>query len=105
MSKRVMFAGLISRLEATLLGGPGEASVEVRTAAAQGTGTGALGDYGRQVRAAAYRVTPEQLAQLQGSHSDDVLFEVTVSAAWGAARDRYEAGAKDLDAAWAETEP
>ena len=37
MSKRVMFAGLIKRLEDTLLGGPGEASVEVRTAAAQGT--------------------------------------------------------------------
>lgn len=69
-------------------------------AAALGEGEGALGAYAKQVQSAAYQVTAEQMKELQKSHSDDVLFEVTVCAAYGAARQRHDAGMAALDAAW-----
>lgn len=100
MSKRATHTALLQRLEDTLLRGPGEASSALRTAAAQGQGEGPLAELARQVQTAAYQVTAEQLAELQRSHSDDVLFETIVCAAFGAARARHEAGLAALDAAW-----
>ena len=53
----------------------------------------ALAAYVDKVARHAYRVTDEDLATLQrAGHSDDALFEVTVSAALGAALGRLERG-------------
>lgn len=91
---------LLQVLGETLLNGPGHATPAARAAAADGAGEGGLGAYAQQVQAAAYKVTPEQVIELQKSHSDDVLFEVTVCAAFGAARKRHDAGMAAIDAAW-----
>lgn len=99
-TRRDQHTALLEVLEQTLLRGPGEASPAVRTAASAGEGEGALGAFAQQVQAAASRVTPEQVAALQQSHSDDVLFEVTICAAFGAARKIHDAGLAVLDAAW-----
>ena len=100
VSRRAALTALLETHRKTLLEGPGHASPEVRGAAAQGQGDGNRGEYVRQIHAAAYKVTPEQLKELQQSHSDDVLFEVTVCAAHGAAKQRHDAGLAALDAAW-----
>lgn len=99
-NRRATHSALLQVLEETLLRGPGEASPELRAAAAAGEGEGALGAYARQIHAAAHRITPEELVALQGSHSDDVLFEVTLCAAFGAAKKLHETGLAVLDAAW-----
>lgn len=99
-TRRQLRTQLLEVLQQTLLEGPGQASPSVRAAAALGEGEGALGAYVHQVQAAAYKVTPEQLTELQKSHSDDVLFEVTVCAAFGAARKRHDAALALLDAEW-----
>ena len=99
-TRRQTRTALLEVLQRTLLEGPGDASPAMRAAAAAGAGEGALGTYAQQVQAAAYKVTPEQLAQLQKDHSDDVLFEVTVCAAFGAAKQRHDAALSLLDAAW-----
>ena len=57
----------------------------------------ALADYVDKVALHAYKVTDEDLAALQrAGHSDDVLFEATVSAALGAALGRLERGLSAL---------
>lgn len=100
VSRRAALTALLETHQKTLLEGPGHASAELRAAAADGKGEGPLGDYVRQLHEAAYKVTAEQLKALQRSHSDDVLFEVTVCAAFGAAKQRHDAGLAALDAAW-----
>ena len=100
MSRRASLQAFLSQLEETVLRGPGEASAAVRAAAAQGEGDGLLGAYAKQVQVAAYRVTGEQMTALQVVHSDDVIFEVTVAASFGAAKVRHEAGLAALDAAF-----
>lgn len=102
MSRREIHTALLKVHEETVLRGPGASSVEQRAAAASGEGQGVLSDYARLMHAAAYKVTPEQLSELQKTHSDDVLFEVTVSAAFGEAKRRHEAALSALDAAWSE---
>ena len=57
----------------------------------------ALAGYVDKVALHAYKVADEDLAALQrAGHSDDVLFEVTVSAALGAALGRLERGLSAL---------
>jgi len=99
-TRRASHTAILEVLQETLLRGPGESSPAVRAAAAAGEGEGALGAYAQQVHAAAYKVTPEQVTELQKTHSDDVLFEATVCAAFGAARKRHDAGLAAIDAAW-----
>jgi hypothetical protein len=99
-TRRATRTAILGVLEQTVLRGPGEASSAVRTAAAAGEGEGVLGAFAKQIHEAAYKVTPEQVVALQQSHSDDVLFEVVVSAAFGAAKKRHDAGLAILDAAW-----
>ncbi len=64
-----------------------------RTALAGADVAPALTAYLDKVARHAYKVTDEDLAALQrAGHSDDALFEVTVSAALGAALGRLERG-------------
>jgi len=109
------YAALTKRLVDSVLATPGHTASELRHAVLarasgpssplSGTerGTGgedippALGAYVDKVALHAYEVTDEDLAALkQAGHSDDVLFEVTVSAALGAALGRLERGLSAL---------
>ena len=100
MARRDDHTAILLVLEETLLRGPGLASPTVRAAAAAGEGEGGLGAYARQIHAAAYKVTAQQVRELQKSQSDDVLFEVTLCAAFGAAKKLHDRGLSVLDAAW-----
>jgi hypothetical protein len=100
MSRRASLMATLCRLEETVLRGVAESSVDVREAAARGEGEGPLGEYAKTVQTAAYRVSEDRVRSLQASHSDDLLFEVTVAAALGAARKRLEVGLTALDAAF-----
>ena len=78
--------------------GPGESSPEWRRAAATNEGLPedlrALVD---TIHRHAYKVTDEDLLALKAKHSEDVLFEVIVSAAVGAAEQRLLAGLRALE--------
>jgi len=52
-----------------------------------------------KVEAHAYKVTDDDLRQLQAKYSDDELFEIIVSAALGASERRLLAGLEALDEA------
>ena len=118
----VRYAALIERLVESVLAGPGHAASELRRAVfarafgphpptlrlsspLSGTerGTGGediapdLAGYVDKVALHAYKVTDEDLAALKrAGNPDDVLFEVTVSAALGAAVGRLERGLSAL---------
>ena len=85
----------LAGLERSLLDGERTRPAEQRRAAAVGDGgtTGALHDYLERVRNNAYAVTDEEVAELRrAGHGDDELFELTICAAYGAARERLDAG-------------
>ena len=100
--KRATHDALFKRMEDTLLGEQGVAPLELRRAAMAGQGEGPLGEYVRKVQAHAFKVTAEELKALQGRHSDDELFDLTLCAGYGAARERHQAALNAIDAAWAE---
>jgi hypothetical protein len=94
------YAAYTARLVDGVLTRPGRTPPELRRAVlarAAGTGREDLPDdlaaYVDTVARHAYRVTDEHLGRLrQAGHSDDALFEITVSAALGAALGRLERG-------------
>ena len=82
----------------TVLDGAGESDASVRRAAADATGVPAeLQPLIDKIHAHAYRVTDEDIGRLQSSYRDDPLFEIIVSAALGASRQRLFAGLEALD--------
>jgi hypothetical protein len=107
------YAALTKRLVDSVLATPGHAASELRHAVleraarlggrrdpagrpANGVPT-PLAGYVDKVALHAYKVTDEDLTALQqAGNSDDVLFEVTVSAALGAALGRLERGLSAL---------
>lgn len=96
----------LDRLEQRVLTGPGVVSPAQRQAAAGGQALGgAMDDYLQKVRSHAYRVTDEEVAALRAAGtSDDALFELTISAALGAAKGRLEAGLAAVAAVYGEDE-
>jgi alkylhydroperoxidase family enzyme len=97
---RGRYAAYTARLVDAVLTQPGHTPPELRRAivarvSGKGGGEvpGALASYVDKVARHAYKVTDDDLARLQqAGHSDDALFEVTVSAALGAALGRLERG-------------
>jgi len=88
-------------MNAGVLAGPGRTSSGLRRAVAGEAGAGpvpdALASYIEKVRKHAYKVTDEDVAALRAAgYGDDELFELTIAAAWGAARERLEAGMRAL---------
>ncbi|MFS8097359.1 hypothetical protein LFM09_09470 [Lentzea alba] len=83
--------GTPEELRKAVLEAPARTSPELRQAAAAGD---AWGSYAATVRNASYRITDEDIAQLD--HTEDEIFEVTVAAAVGAALDHYESGLEVL---------
>ena len=105
------YAAYTARLVDSVLAAPGHTPAELRQAAleraarlaggrdpaagrASGEGVPApLADYVDKVARHAYQLTDEDLGALQrAGNADDALFEVTVSAALGAALGRLERG-------------
>ena len=80
--------------------GPGESSPEWRRASAKNEGVPEdLRPLVDKIHRHAYKVTDEDLLAVKAKHSEDVLFEVIVSAAVGAAEQRLLAGLRALEEA------
>ena len=84
-------------LESVLRGG-GESSPSIRLAAAEGVGVPVeLSELVEKIHKHAYTVTDDDVARLAPKYGDDQLFEIIVSAALGASRQRLLAGLAALD--------
>jgi hypothetical protein len=83
-----------------VLDGPGETEPALRHAAAEGRGLPAdLQPLVDKIHRHAYKVTDGDVAALQATYGDDKMFEVVVSAALGASRERLIAGLTALASA------
>jgi alkylhydroperoxidase family enzyme len=93
-------ASLRDRVLDRVLTGPGVSDAAVRAAAADGTGAPAdIEPLIEKIHRHAYRVTDGDVALLQEKYGDDQMFEIVVSAALGASRNRLLAGLKALEEA------
>ena len=93
-------AALRDRVLSSVLEGPGESDPVVRRAAAAGSGVpDDLAALVEKIHRHAYKVTDEDLAALQAKYGDDQLFEIVVSAAVGASKQRLDAGLRALEEA------
>jgi alkylhydroperoxidase family enzyme len=90
-------AALRDRVLQLVLDGRGETDPTLRRAAAEGHGVPAeLEPLVQKIHAHAYKVTDEDIARLQTTYSEDQLFEIVVSAALGASRQRLDVGLQAL---------
>ena len=81
----------------TVLNGPGESDRALRNAAAADSGVPAdLQTLIDKIHRHAYKVTDEDIARAQTKYGDDQMFEIVVSAALGASRQRLMAGLRAL---------
>jgi alkylhydroperoxidase family enzyme len=91
-------AALRDEVLASVLRGSGESDPSIRAAAADGAGVPAdLRALVEKIHTHAYGVTDDDVARLQPTYGDDQLFEIIVSAALGASRQRLLAGLAALD--------
>jgi alkylhydroperoxidase family enzyme len=94
------YAALRDIVLETVLQGPGEIDPSIRAAAAARSSVPAeLQDLVEKIHHHAYKVTDEDVARLKSTYTDDELFEIIVSAALGASRQRLLAGLDALNAA------
>ena len=83
-----------------VLQSPGESDPAIRRAAAEGAGVPSdLKTLVDKIHRHAYKVTDEDMARPQAKYGDDQMFEIVVSAALGASRQRLAAGLKALEEA------
>jgi hypothetical protein len=93
-------ATLRDRVLQRVLDGPGESDPALRRAAADGRGVPAdLQAVVDKIHRHAYKVTDEDIAELQKRYGDDELFEIIVSASLGASHARLVAGLYALEQA------
>ena len=91
-------AALRDKVLEIVLDGHGDSDAATRRAAADGTGVPAdLQALIDKIHNHAYRVTDADISRLQPTYGDDPLFEIIVSAALGASRQRLLAGLEALD--------
>ena len=95
------FRTRLEALERAILEGPGVLPPATRQAAARNDGVpDAFGAYVDTIHRHAYRVADETVAGLADAGADDdTVFEVSVAAAYGAARERLDAGLRTLGTA------
>ena len=83
-----------------VLNGEGESDPSIRRAAAEGRGVPAdLQALVDKIHRHAYKVTDDDITRLRAKYDDDQMFEIVVSAALGASRQRLLAGLEALDEA------
>jgi hypothetical protein len=93
-------ASLRERVLDGVLNGPGESDPAVRNAVADKSNVPAdLQTLVDKIHRHAYKVTDEDMGQLQPKYGDDKMFEIVVSAALGASRQRLLAGLAALEKA------
>jgi alkylhydroperoxidase family enzyme len=93
-------ADLRDRAFRTVFDGPGQTDPALRHAVAERTGVPAdLQALVDKIHRHAYKVTDDDLARLRATYSEDALFEIVVSAALGASRQRLFAGLAALEKA------
>ena len=91
-------ADLRDRVYRTVFDGPGQTDPALRHAVAANAAVPAeLAALVDKIHRHAYKVTDEDLARLRATHGDDELFEIVVSAALGASRNRLAAGLAALE--------
>lgn len=83
--------------EAAVLTGPGTTPPALRQAVAAGAPPAELIALVEKIRKHAYKVTDADLVALRAKFSEDQLFEIVVSAAFGAANARLHSGLKALE--------
>lgn len=82
----------------SVLEGPAESDSALRSAAARNNGLpNDLQYLVAKIHAHAYRVTNDDVARAQKVYGDDKLFEVIVSAAMGASKQRLDVALRALD--------
>jgi len=91
------FAALRDATAAALLDRPGDIPVDVRRAIAFGTPPDDLAPLVQKIRTDARRVTDRDVAALRERYTEAQLFEVIVSAAFGAAHERLTAARRALE--------
>jgi len=88
-----------AEIEDSVLRGPGHLEPALRQAiASRGEIPPDLRPLVDKVRNHAWRVTDADLEALKSAYTDDQLFEIVLSAALGAARERLDAGLSALEA-------
>ena len=93
-------AALKDRALASVLDGPAQSDAKLRHAVARNEGVPPdLAKLVAKVHAHAYRVNDEDVASAKFKYGEDRMFEVIVSAAMGASRQRLDAGLKALEEA------
>lgn len=93
-------ASIRDRVFASVFDGPGESDPALRQAAGHGTTVPPeLATLVDKIHRHAYKVTDDDLARLRATYSEDQLFEIVVSAALGASRQRLFAGLAALEKA------
>jgi hypothetical protein len=94
----------LDALQAAILDGPGILTPETRRMAARNDGVpDDFAAYVDTIHRHAYRITDATVAELgEAGVDDDAIFEISVSAAYGAARSRLDAGLTALRAAKAD---
>jgi alkylhydroperoxidase family enzyme len=93
------FARFRDATASALLTGSGATDPALRQAVAAGTPPEELRTLVAKIRSRAYTVTDEDFEALRGRYTEDQLFEIVVSAAFGAARERLAAARQALEEA------
>ena len=93
------FASLRDATKAALLDAPGDVAVDVRRAIAFGQPPADLAPLVQKIRSDARAVTDADIDALRDRYTEDQLFEIIVSAAFGAAHERLMAARRALEEA------
>jgi alkylhydroperoxidase family enzyme len=93
------FAAFRTATATALLKTAGATSPSLREAVARGIAPPELAALVEKIRRHAYTVTDRDVDDLRAHYSEDQLFEIIVSAAFGAAETRLAAGLRALDQA------
>src|SRR5688572_591608 len=93
-------AALRDQVLQRVIHGSGESDVAIRRSAAEGKGVPAdLQALVDKIHRHAYKVTDDDMMRAQAKYGDDQMFEIVVSSALGASRQRLIAGLEALDEA------
>lgn len=93
------FAPLRNATASAVFDSDGKTSSELRRAVSRGEAASNLGPLVQKIRSRAYTVTDADIDALRSQYSDDQLFELIVSATFGAASERLAAARRALEEA------